>query len=142
MTQLLLLAPRPPPANVLAEVRATLELAKARAAERHGPGLTLYRPVRTDPAEVPLVQLRRRGQVVVECARPVGPPRLPAFDVKACLQQEAREWWALGSHKDGCRGCGSKSVAPMRLCELCARREAEPPMGIRLDPTLFEEVHP
>jgi hypothetical protein len=135
--QLLLLAPRPAPADVLARVRATLERAKARATERHGSGLTLFRPIRI-PGEVPLVQLRRRDEVVVECARPVGPRRIQVFDTKACLQQEAREWWALGSHKDGCRGCGSTSVAPMRLCELCARREAEPPLGIRLDPGLFD----
>ena len=102
-------------------VRRTLAAAKARARRRHGPGLALVRPLRA-PGDVPMVELRRGSAVVVRCARPVG--RAGALDALGWLAMEAREWWALGSHREGCRGCGSAEVAPMRLCVRCEQQEA------------------
>ena len=101
-------------------VRRTLAKAKDRARRRHGPGLALVRPIRSEG--VPMVELRRGSAVVVRCARPVG--RAGALDALGWLAMEAREWWALGSHKEGCRGCGSAEVAPMRLCVRCEQQEA------------------
>lgn len=110
-------------------VEATARAARARCLARHGEGM-LVRPVRS-PGEPPMLELRRGGKTVVRCARPVG--RWGAFDLVAQLQAEARDWWALGSHREGCRGCGSTEVRPMRICAACEAREAQEDIELQGD---------
>ena len=78
-----------------------------------------------------MIELRRDGRAVVRCARPVGRPG--ALSALEWLQADARDWWALGSHREGCRGCGSTEVKPMRLCAPCEAREAEEDIDLQGD---------